>query len=302
MESPAFVASLEIERETGFGKDQLRKWRQRFGLPPVASGPDGRPAYARATIAQLLLIRRLLDTGLRPGQVVGKSLDELQDLVQAVSQSLPAAPRDASTQAFIERLLKLDQPGFKALLTEAGARQSLLDLMAHSIAPLLTHIGEAWRRNELDIHHEHLGTCCIKRYLHAQTHGLASRAGYPSILFALPPGEQHVLGLLMTEAVLAEQGARTIQIASELPLNKLALAASAFEVDALALSFSSAYPRRTVLPTLLHVRRLLPPHIQLWAGGTGVAGISRRPKGVLLFSDFDQAIAALQGLRQGSPA
>ena len=80
MRNRTFVSSSEIERETGFGKGQLRKWRQRFGFPPVESMEDGKAAYSRKTIDQLLLIKRLLDAGFRPGQVVGKTVSELEKL------------------------------------------------------------------------------------------------------------------------------------------------------------------------------------------------------------------------------
>jgi hypothetical protein len=100
----------------------------------------------------------------------------------------------------------------------------------------------------------------------------------------------------MSEAVLAEQGARTISIGSNIPLNNLKLAASSYDVDVVALSFSFAYPARDVVPTLVHLRRLLPSRIQIWAGGAGLAGVRRHPKGVSIFSDFEQAIAALLAL------
>jgi hypothetical protein len=86
------------------------------------------------------------------------------------------------------------------------------------------------------------------------------------------------MGLLMAEGVMAEQGARTISIGSDIPLDKLSLAAIACKVDVVSLSFSFAFPRREVIPTLRHFRHLLPIHIQIWAGGSGLAGIKKYPK------------------------
>ena len=80
MRTGTFVLSTEIERETGFGKDQLRKWRQRFGFPTLALPVDGKSAYSSQTVDQLLLIRRLLEAGFRPGHVVVKSARELEEL------------------------------------------------------------------------------------------------------------------------------------------------------------------------------------------------------------------------------
>jgi DNA-binding transcriptional MerR regulator len=293
MDSKHLIASSEIERETGFGKEQLRKWRQRFKFPPVDLTAEGKPAYSRETVNQLLLIKRLLEAGFRPGQVVGRTAIELEKLLQAMTQSAPEVCRDESTQAFIEKLKQIDMIGFLALLAEERSKRSLLGFVRETVAPLLAGIGDAWTRHDIEIHHEHLCTSSIERYLHSQILPLKPKEGAPSILLALPPGERHVLGLLMAEAVMAEHGARTTSVSSDIPMNNLGLAVSASNVDVVALSFSFSYSARDLIPTLLHLRRLIPNQIQIWAGGAGVAGVKRPPKGVRIFRDFDEVLVAL---------
>lgn len=290
------IAPSEIERETGFGKEQLRKWRQRFDFPHLEFRSEGKPGYSRETISRLLLIRRLLEGGFRPRQVVGKSVNELETFLVALSRCPADVRPNESTQAFVEKLKQADMAGFNALLTQERNRQTLLDFVSYTIAPLLVSIGDAWRRNEIDIHHEHLGTSCIERFLHAQILGIQPKPGFPCILFAVAPGERHILGLLMSEAVLADQGAKTINFGSHIPFDSLKMAAIANGVDVLALSFSFSYPAREVLPTLMHLRRLVPIRVQIWAGGAGVASVRRHPKGVHLFSDFAGAVIALTDL------
>ena len=297
MRTQTFVLPPDIERETGFGIGQLRKWRQRFGFPPAESMADGKPAYSRQTVDQLLSIKRLLEAGFRPGQVVDKTIRELEKLQLALGLLVPVVRRDKSTQALIEQLKRTDLAGFRALLAKERAKRSLLDFVSNTITPLMTGIGEAWTRDEIDIHHEHLCSSCIERLLHAEILKLKPKSGLPYILlFALAPGEHHMLGLLMIEAALAEQGARTINIGSDIPLNNLKVAAISCKADVVALSFSFAYPARDVVPTLVHLRRLLPPRIQIWGGGAGVAGIRKHPKGVRIISDIGEAVAALKEL------
>lgn len=296
MNTTLFVSPSEIERETGLSQDQLRKWRQRFEFPPVEARADGRAAYSRATVKQLLLIKRLLEGGFRPAQVVGKTAIELETLILTLGQSVPALYRDETSTVFIALLKQRDLVGFGVLLAEQRSQQTLYGFVRDTVAPLLISIGDAWSRGELDIHDEHLCTSCIERYLHAQIFALQPKHEFPIVLFALPPGEHHLIGLMMVEAVLAEQGARTISIGSDIPLNYLKLAAISYKVDAVALSFSFAYPAREVVPTLLHLRRLLPLKIQIWAGGAGVAGIKKNPKGIRIFPDFEDTVVALHGL------
>ena len=293
MQSNTYFLPSEIERETGFGKEQLRKWRQRFGFPPKESNVDGKIAYSDQTVEQLHLIRRLLEAGFRPAQVVGKTVLELEKLKLELGLSAVVYAPDESIVSLIEYIKLNDLKGFLSLLIKKRGKQIMLDFVQNTIAPLMIGIGEAWRRDEIDIHHEHLCSAHIERYLHAEILRLRPREGLPVILLALPPGEHHLLGLLMAEAVLAEEGATTINIGSGIPLNNLKLAAITCKADVVALSFSFAHPSKDILPTILHFRRLLPPEIQIWVGGAGISVIRKKPKGVDFFYDFKDVVFAL---------
>ena len=293
MQSSTYFLPSEIERETGFGKEQLRKWRQRFGFPPKESNVDGKIAYSDQTVEQLHLIRRLLEAGFRPAQVVGKTVLELEKLKLELGLSAVVYAPDESIVSLIEYIKLNDLKGFLSLLIKKRGKQIMLDFVQNTIAPLMIGIGEAWRRDEIDIHHEHLCSAHIERYLHAEILRLRPREGLPVILLALPPGEHHLLGLLMAEAVLAEEGATTINIGSGIPLNNLKLAAITCKADVVALSFSFAHPSKDILPTILHFRRLLPPEIQIWVGGAGISVIRKKPKGVDFFYDFKDVVFAL---------
>jgi DNA-binding transcriptional MerR regulator len=293
MQSSTYFLPSEIERETGFGKEQLRKWRQRFGFPPKESNVDGKIAYSGQTVEQLHLIRRLLEAGFRPAQVVGKTVLELEKLKLELGLNAVVYAPDESIVSLIEYIKLNDLKGFLSLLIKKRGKQIMLDFVQNTIAPLMIGIGEAWRRDEIDIHHEHLCSAHIERYLHAEILRLRPREGLPVILLALPPGEHHLLGLLMAEAVLAEEGATTINIGSGIPLNNLKLAAITCKADVVALSFSFAHPSKDILPTILHFRRLLPPEIQIWVGGAGISVIRKKPKGVDFFYDFKDVVFAL---------
>ena len=293
MQSSTYFLPSEIERETGFGKEQLRKWRQRFGFPPKESNVDGKIAYSGQTVEQLHLIRRLLEAGFRPAQVVGKTVLELEKLKLELGLNALVYAPDESIVSLIEYIKLNDLKGFLSLLIKKRGKQIMLDFVQNTIAPLMIGIGEAWRRGEIDIHHEHLCSAHIERYLHAEILRLRPREGLPVILLALPPGEHHLLGLLMAEAVLAEEGATTINIGSGIPLNNLKLAAITCKADVVALSFSFAHPSKDILPTILHFRRLLPPEIQIWVGGAGISVIRKKPKGVVFFYDFKDVVFAL---------
>ena len=296
MPQSLFVLQSEIERRTGFGIEQLRKWRQRFGFPPAQYESSGRAIYSRDSVERLLVIKRLIETGLRPGQVVANTAAVNLQICADLKLAKPAVDRSESTNVFINLLIDADCEAFKALLHEQRAQRTMLDFVQNTITPLKLGIGDAWDRGEIDVYHEHLCSSMIERYLIAETLKSEPKHAFPVFLFALPPGERHQLGLLMAEAVLAEAGAYIVNVGTDIPLNSLKLAAAQCKADVVALTFSFSYPLRDVVPTLAHLRRLLPPRSLIWAGGAGVSQVKRMPKGVQVMNHFDGAIAALGGL------
>jgi methylmalonyl-CoA mutase cobalamin-binding subunit len=296
MQKIDFVPSSDIEFETSFSSDLLRKWRQRYGFPLPEARTDGKVGYSRKTINHLLLIKRLLEGGFQPAQIVSKPPQELNRLQRTIVDDSPKPGCDESIGKLIERLKKTDLVGFQAIFIKERGCVTLTDFVANTVAPLLIAVGEAWSRGEIEIYHEHLCTSIIERYLHTEILSSKHKRGFPTILFATAPDEHHALGLLMSEAVLAGQGAKTINLGSNIPLNDLKMAAISCKADVIALSFSFSYAARRVRPVLTHLRHILPADMEIWAGGKG-ANIIRRPQqGVRIFSDHQEAIDALHEL------
>lgn len=301
MPKNALVLQSEIERLTGFGIEQLRKWRQRFGFPPAQYDASGRAVYARESVDRLLVIKRLLEAGRRPGQVVARTAAENLKTLDELNLFKPDVGRSDSINALIRLLAGSDSEGFRVLLHQQRGERSMLDFVQHTIAPLMVGIGDAWLSGEIDMYHEHLCSSMIERYLIAETLKSKPKPAFPVFLFALPPGERHQLGLLMVEAVMAEAGAFIVNMGTEIPLNSLQLAATECKADVVALTFSFAYPPRDVVPTLAHLRRLLLPRTLLWAGGAGLLPVKRMPKGVRAVIQFDEAVKALGDLVRIGP-
>jgi MerR family transcriptional regulator, light-induced transcriptional regulator len=294
MQKDGLSSTLNIEFQTGFSKDLLRKWRQRYGFPMLETGADGVNGYSPEAISQLVLIKRLLEAGFRPAQIVTKTTLELERLCSAIGDGIPNLRLDKTTRRLIEQLRNSDFVGFQSLLDSDRSNRTLTDFVLSTIVPLINEIGEAWLRKEIDIYHEHLCTTIIKRILGAEILSCKPKRGFPRILFATPPEERHSLGLLMIEAVLADQGSATFCVGTHTPLNDIKLAAIACKTEVVALSFSFAYSKRNIRPTLVHLRQLLPAHMEIWAGGAGVQFIRHAPKGVRIFSDLQEAVRVQQ--------
>ncbi len=290
------VRAIDIEKETSFSNDQLRKWRQRFGFPLLDNSPDGAFEYSSETVGRLLSIKRLLDGGFRVGQVVGKPPAELARLARALADDIEKPDWNELTRKLIEQVKQPNVARLFALLGKAHSRGTLTEFVVNTIVPLVSALEAVWLRGEIEIYQEHLCTSVIERCLQAAILSSKPRRAYPTILFAAVGEERHTLGLLMAEAVLADQGANTINMGPHAPADDLKMGAVACNADVLALSFSFAFAARRVRPTLIHLRGLLPPRVEIWVGGAGSAVVRHPPKGVRIFSQFQESVDALHDL------
>ena len=303
-ESPPAAAHgiAEVERETGLGKDTLRVWERRYGFPTPERDAQGERRYDDAQLQRLRLIRRLLDAGHRPGQVVPLPLEALQ----ALGGQPPAGRRPRARHARAAQARSALDPSWLALVLahrtdalRAGLQQQmlargLLATLQEVVAPLAAQVGEAWARGELSVFQEHLFTDTVEAALREATAALAPGAAAPAhpprVLLTTLPGEQHTLGLLMAQAVLALQRCDTVMLGPDTPVAEIAEAARRLSIDVVALGTSRQAQPRALRSGLQALRAVLPPAVALWVGGPVQALLgSRPPPGV-------DAVARLDGL------
>ncbi len=199
-----------VERETGLSKDVLRMWERRYGFPVPERDANGERLYPAAQVERIRLIKRLMDQGHRPGKLIAADDEELALLAP---RHRPRAALEASglDEAGLEPLLALikqhDADGYLFALQQALARQGLQRFVQDIVVPLTRRVGEAWESGRFEVFEEHLFTELTKRVLRQAIIALPRGLGAPRVVLTSVPDEQHILGLLMLEALLSLEGA-----------------------------------------------------------------------------------------------
>lgn len=299
MNSPSFSIAA-VERDTGLSKDVLRMWERRYGFPQPDRDSNGERSYPADQVERLRLIKRLMDAGHRPGKLIATPVEELSGFVSRRAKTPPSD--DKPDRAELGELLALikqhDGNGFQQAMQQRLARQGLQHFVQDTVAPLTHQVGEAWEDGSVEVFEEHLFTELTKRLLRQAIAGLPGPGVQrsPRILLTSVPDEAHVLGLLMAEALFALEGAECIPLGTQMPLLEIGRAASAHRANVVALSFSVAFAQRQIPGLLQQLRLVLPPSIELWAGGGGVQRLAPI-EGIQLLSTFEHALAALADWR-----
>ncbi len=317
-------AIAAVERETGLSKDTLRMWERRYGFPVPERDAKGERSYTAEQIVRLRHLRRLVQTGHRPGRIVplddqalalllGAAANSAADINESAapvepSGALPrkpvvsrntgagtkrrpaprgvaashhpegmAAAASAHVAACLRCISEHDHAGLREELTSAVQGMGLEASVLHLVAPLTQQVGQAWAEGRFAVYEEHLYTECVTGVLRAAIAGLDTTTTQgkpdsevrPRVLLTTAPREQHGLGLLMLEALLALRGCVCLPLGTEMPIADIARAAEVFGSDIVALSFSGVLAAHHVQADLADLRRQLAPNIEIWAGGQG---------------------------------
>jgi methanogenic corrinoid protein MtbC1 len=298
-------------RLTAIELDTLRMWERRYGFPRPERTGGGSRVYSESDVEVLKLIRRAIDNGYRPGEVVGKPREELMQLILATSEqprraTSPVARGTAQSSAdpagiapsvpSLLAALGRDEvaevrTGLRQCVQALGSKRFLTEV-AH---PLCIQVGEMWASGKLEVRHEHLLSECLSAQLRVMMSAYEDHEGAPRVLLSTLPEERHGLGLAMVEVYLAIRQVTPILLGVDTPAEQILKAARSHAADAVGLLVTEA---SDVEATAKHLRWMLaelPRRVALWVGGAGAPRLKMRDelRIVSSWSDLDAAIAAL---------
>ena len=304
LDSAAVSLSISaVERDTGLSKDTLRVWERRYGFPNPMRDAFGERIYPLEQVDRLRVIRRLMDVGHRPGKIIGLDIAELRALADTSvgNGSATRLESEQDTNPDLYRLVEIvkshDIEEFRRQLGQRLLRLGLARFVIEVVAPLTQRIGDAWSRGQMEIYEEHLYTESIQVVLRNAISTIPQPGERPRALLTTFPAEAHGVGLLMVEALLALEGCRCISLGTQTPIWDIVLAATAQEVDIVALSFSPVMNPNQVLEGLTELRAKLPRSIEIWAGGRCPVLQRRPPPDIRVVSELSELASSLAAWR-----
>jgi hypothetical protein len=216
-------------------------WERRYGFPRPDRTCGGSRVYSEADVETLRLIKRALDQGYRPGEIVGKPLDDLIRLVLVASEAPTRAAAASPTMASILGALGRDEvPLLRAELRQAAIMLGPKRFLADVAHPVCVRVGELWADGKLEVRHEHLLSECLSAQLRVLMSAYEERRGAPRVLLSTLPNERHGLGLAMAEVYLAASHVTTVLFGVDTPPEQIVKAARSHAVDAVGLLVTEA--------------------------------------------------------------
>jgi MerR family transcriptional regulator, light-induced transcriptional regulator len=287
---PITVSIAAVERDTGLSKDTLRVWERRYGFPSPQRDPFGERVYTLDQIEKLRVIKRLLDSGHRPGRIVSLDISTLHSIGESLSptpQRLGSATA-VDLYAYMDLITTHDVDGLRRALGQAGMRMGVAGMVCDVIAPLNVMVGDAWIRGRLEVFEEHMYTESVNIALRIAIANapMPPATASPRVLMSTLPQEPHGLGLLMAEAMLSLEGCRCVSLGTQTPILDILLAARAHRSEVVALSFTANQNPNYVVNGLAELRQKLPLGVDIWVGGSCPVLQRKQLDGVAVLNDL----------------
>jgi DNA-binding transcriptional MerR regulator/methylmalonyl-CoA mutase cobalamin-binding subunit len=284
-----------LERETGISKDTLRVWERRYGFPRPLRDANGERTYPLDQLARLRSIRRLIDSGLRPGRVLRATDSELAELLRQVPGSAGTDPTEPGPVRDLAALLeRRDMSMLQSRLTSALLQLGVRSFVTEIAAPLTTLVGELWQTGRIAVAEEHRYSEILQQLLRSAMRTDPAVSERPRILLTTLPGEPHGLGLLMVQAWLAGERVHCVSLGTQTPATEVAGAALAYRVDVVGLSFSRIHTPNAARKEVGTLRAILDASIAVWAGGSLWQHARKQLPGVEYIVDFSDLAAAIK--------
>ena len=293
---------------TGLTAHAIRIWERRYGLICCKRTDSNRRLYSDEEIERLRLLKQLTDCGHRISQISCLCLKDLYSLhkkeVPAALNTQPA-PQDLTHDTAEECLHRcldsvriLDVTAISDLLEEARLKYGQRTVLLRIIAPLVNEVGEAWRRGDMRVSHEHLATSVVRDFLALGVRNYQLRQNAPELLVTPPVGQIHEVGALLATAAARDLGWRVTYLGPSLPAEEIAACVTIRKARAVALSMVYPSDDPKVPKEITALREMLPRQTALLIGGRAAFGYYQaiRVPDVRLVTCLADIESALEGI------
>ncbi len=224
-----------VLQQTGLKADTLRAWERRYGLPTPERSPGGHRLYSQRDIhaVKWLMARQ------REGLSISRAVDLWQQIESGgrdpLQVAMPLATPSPSIRApaeagdtiaelregWISSCLLYDEQQAEQILAQAFSLYPPETVGLELIQQAVAKIGEGWYHGDVTVQQEHFCSELAVRRLEALVMSAPPPSRPGRILAACPPGEHHVIGLLLLTYLLRRRGWNVVYLGANVPAERL---------------------------------------------------------------------------------
>ena len=238
-----------VLNETGLKADVLRAWERRYELPKPQRSSGGHRLYSEHDIETVKWLRTRQTEGLS----ISRAVELWKEIIEAGHDPLvensatgalfipdhmpvPDTRKEFLRQKWVEANLAFDGMKADEILDLAFAIYPVETVCSSILRHGISDIGESWYTNQASVQQEHFASAMASRRLETLITATPRPTRQKTILVGCPPGEQHVMSILLLNLFLRRRGLGVVYLGADIPLERLEETSAAIQPDLVILA------------------------------------------------------------------
>jgi DNA-binding transcriptional MerR regulator len=238
----------DLEQLSGIKAHTLRIWEQRYNIIQPKRTDTNIRLYDDQDLKLVLNISLLKDHGHKISEISKLSLEEMSQIVMAISDQKLSYPDQI--HALTISMIDLDEERFEKIISTNFLQNGFENTMTHIIYPFLNRIGTLWVTGSIGPAQEHFISNLIRQKIIVAIDGQVIKYSPNSKKFILylPEGELHEMGLLFASYIIRSRHHKVIYLGQTLPFNELIFAYDVHKPDYIFSAITSAPANDEIQP------------------------------------------------------
>jgi MerR family transcriptional regulator, light-induced transcriptional regulator len=211
----------DLEKLSGIKAHTIRIWEERYNLIEPKRTTTNIRFYSDDDLKRLLNVSILNQNGLKISRIALLSDERIGELVTELNSNKPSL--NTQIENLIVAMLEFDEFRFLSTIEKAISEIGFEEVVEKILFPFLERIGVLWLSGSIYPAQEHFMSNLIRqKMIAAIDHENVKPPMTPQrIIFFLPEGENHELGLLYYSYLARKSGFETIYLGSSVPYRDL---------------------------------------------------------------------------------
>ncbi|MGQ1891203.1 MerR family transcriptional regulator [Thermophagus sp. OGC60D27] len=251
----AVYSIKDLENISGIKAHTIRIWERRYGLIHPNRTSTNIRYYSDADLKKLLNISILNQKGYKISNIA--SLDDKQLRDRVLDLCLDSRNNDIQIESLMVSMLELDEKKFANVLSSAVIKLGFEATVEQVLFPFLERIGMLWQTGTINPAQEHFISNLIRQKMIVaidnEMQSLVAKG--PRIVFFLPEGENHELGILFYSFIARKEGLNVVYLGASVPMDDLSVIHQIRPADAFFTSFVTAREKNELQTLLLKLSK-----------------------------------------------
>jgi DNA-binding transcriptional MerR regulator len=271
---------------TGIKPHTIRVWEKRYEMFSPDRTDTNIRRYSEDDLRLALNVKMLLSVGYRISRISRMSQEEMSTIINQGNKYVgpPPVPESLLTAA-----INMDEEAFVEKLNEFVKERGFEWTYENLLVPFQKRMGLLWQSGGIVPAQEHFTSNILRNAIIKATLDLNVKTFRQSrILFYLPEGELHEIGLLYFNYLALAQGYSTTYLGQTVPIDDVIKVATKQGIEVLFAAFAVSMPKDVLAKHFEKLKNELPNAVLVVTGHQVEVNELDIPKGVHKVSSANQ--------------